>query len=133
MKVYISGNVSENPHFEEDFNKIKKELSFLKGVEPINPLKLNKTLSLKDWVSLIGHDIEVIANSDAIIMLNGRFPVHRTTKWNKSPDANIELWAAKKFNLKIFYGYNQFLAWYQKESKYGIENSAYLRGANEAE
>lgn len=125
MKIYISGRISNNPHYEEDFNRIEEELALLPDVEPINPLKLDiispdpPDCSPKEgWLHCMKRDIEAVANCDAILMLKGDRPLHRSSNWIRSPGAQIERWVAKKFKIKIFYGWRHFARWYRKLHKY---------------
>lgn len=127
MKIYISGSISGNPHYEEDFNLMEKELAALKDIEPINPLKLDEIspdpegcTPKEGWLHCMKRDIEAVVNCDAILMIEGAKPFHRSSNWKKSPGAQIERWAAKKYDIKIFYGWKNFARWYQKQHKYDV-------------
>lgn len=125
MKIYISGRISDNPHYIEDFNKMEEELSKLPDIEVVNPLNLDKIspdpegcTPKEGWLHCMKRDIEAVVYCDAILMIKGSRPFHRSTNWKKSPGAQMERWAAKKYKLKIFYGWRHFYYWYQKEHKY---------------
>lgn len=81
MRVYISGPITGNPNYKEQFeeaeNKIRQE-----GNIPINPAKLDEVMPAdaghNDYMTMC---IPLLSLSDAICMLHG---------WRKSTGACIE-------------------------------------------
>lgn len=118
MKVYISGRVSDNEKvYREDFNWLEEQLKDLKDIEVVNPIKFGEE---KDWVEFIKKDIDALKKCDAIILISGNRPLHKSTSWKKSYGAQIERLVAKKYGLKIFYGWKHFQKWYEKEHRYDV-------------
>lgn len=123
MKVYISGRITGNEkYFERDFKWMYDQLSRLPDIEAINPLTFDYP-SEAEWSDFIKIDIDELKECDAIVMIEGIFPLHRGSNWRKSPGAKIERIVAKKYGLKIFYGWPHFRKWYLKRHKYdGVNN-----------
>lgn len=116
MKVYISGRISDNEKFyREDFNWLEEQLKDLKDIEVINPIKFGEE---KEWGEFIKKDIDALKECDAIILISGHKPLHKSTSWKKSYGAQIERLIAKKYGIKIFYGWKHFRKWYEREHKY---------------
>jgi len=122
IKFYISGRMTGNEkYYEEDFKWIENGLSELEDIEPINPLKFD--YSGNDWSDYIIKDIEELKKCDVILLMNGQYPIHKSSKWKKSYGAQIERIVAKKYGLKVFYGWRHFKKWYNKLHKYdGVNN-----------
>ena len=121
MKVYISGRISGNEKvYREDFNWLEEQLKNLKDIEAINPLNYDDEVDEKEWGEFIKKDIDILKDCDAIIMICGNRPLHKSTNWFFSYGARIERMVAKKYGLKIFYGWKHFQKWYLKEHKYDI-------------
>ena len=98
MKVYISGRISNNEkHYKEDFNWVEEQLKGLK-------------------------DIDFLKECDAILLIKGDYPLHKSTNWKKSYGAKIEKLVAQKYGLKIFNGWREFASWYRKQHKYDINS-----------
>ena len=122
MKVYISGRISDNKKFyREDFNWLEEQLKDLKDIEVINPIKFGEE---KEWGEFIKKDIDALKKCDAIILINGNRPLHKSTSWKKSYGAQIERLIAKKYGIKIFYGWKHFRKWYEREHRYDISIGA---------
>lgn len=124
MKIYISGKITDNPTYVSDFKKAEDTIRSLGNyVQPVNPVALEDPTddrwSQEAWFQFMNRDMRLVADCDAIVLLKGK-----TVNWKKSPGAWIEYWTAKKFHKKIFYGLNDFISWYNKETKYGIEHSS---------
>ena len=121
MKVYISGRISGNEKFyRDDFNWVEEQLKDLKDIEAANPLKYDEKIEEKEWLEFLKMDIDILKNCDAIILINGNQPLHKSTSWKKSYGAKIERLVAKKYGLMIFYGWKHFRKWYEKEYRYSI-------------
>lgn len=125
MKIYISGRISGNEEiYKTDFDWLEEQLSGLPDVEVLNPIKYDNEVEEKEWLEFIKKDISLLKDCDAIIMIRGDRPLHKSTNWRKSYGAQIERIVAKKYGLKIFYGWKHFQRWYQKEHKYDINSEA---------
>jgi nucleoside 2-deoxyribosyltransferase len=120
MKIYISGKITNNPHYVEDFKEVEEILKSYKDIEPLNPVSLDPVdmddrFSKDAWFKFMDRDMRLVEECDAIILLT-----KRRASWKKSPGARIEYWVAKKFNKKIFYGIDHFIRWYNKEKRYAL-------------
>lgn len=119
MKVYISGRISDNEKaYREDFNWLEEQLKDLKDIEVVNPLKFCEEVEEKEWGEFIKKCIDVLKKCDAIILISGHRPLHKSTSWKKSYGAQVERLVAKKYGLKVFYGWTHFRKWYEREHKY---------------
>lgn len=99
MIIYISGSITNNPHFLEEFSKAE-ELLKAKGYEVINPARTNATLPpLKhsDYMKVCRPLVEI---SDCIYMLKG---------WEHSKGAIMERDWAEEFNKKVIYENKEIL------------------------
>ena len=92
MIVYISGAITNNSSFAEDFDRAEKKL-IAEGHEVINPVKTIETLpddiSRKGCMAIC---LAMLSCCDAIYMVRG---------WNVSQGAIEELEAAIKANMRI--------------------------------
>lgn len=89
MKIYISGPISKNPDYKEQFRKAEANLK-LAGYEVINPIK-NRGKSYKE---LIDKGLLQLMECDTICLLPG---------FEESTGAMLELEYAKAVELKIMY------------------------------
>ena len=125
MKVYISGRISGNEHYEEDFNWVESQLKSLIDIEPVNPIASDKIVKdINDWAEFMKKDIDFLKECDAILLIQGSYPLHKSSNWKNSYGAKIERLIAKKYKMKIFYGWRQFQSWYLKKHKYDINSEA---------
>ena len=82
--------------------------------------RITKEEERKSRREFLKMDIDILKNCDAIILINGNRPLHKSTSWKKSYGARIERLVAKKYGLMIFYGWKHFKKWYEKEYRYSI-------------
>ena len=114
MIIYISGGITNNPNYEEDFRKGEEWLK-LNDFTPINPCKLNyalpKTLTYEQLMQI---DYALIDISEAIFMLKG---------WQKSKGACAELAYAKSIGKKVYYQkyFKEFRETKNDTSKHNID------------
>lgn len=80
MKVYISGKITGNPYYKDDFKEAEEELREF-GHEPVNPAAVYDEGNCSTYKDCIDHDLELLATCDAIYMLRG---------WRKSAGARLE-------------------------------------------
>ena len=93
MFVYISGGITNNKNFKEEFENAVKWLK-QNNHYPINPAKLNEMLPNLTYEQYMSIDYKLIELSEAIYMLKG---------WQKSKGACAELSYAKSLGKKIIY------------------------------
>ena len=98
IKVYISGPITGNPDYEDDFGRAWVYLNN-KGHAPISPVDIGRELKEKlkrepTWSEYMREDIKALIDCDAIYMLKD---------WHKSDGARIELELAEKLGLRRFY------------------------------
>lgn len=85
MFVFISGAITDNPNYEEQFAKREQELKEL-GHYPYNPVKIGERLKKRlgrepTYDEYLQEDLLYLDRSDAINHLEG---------WENSNGANIE-------------------------------------------
>lgn len=80
MRVYISGAITGNDNYKEDFARAERELSAA-GHEVINPVKLEDILPQLTYEEYMKLDLALLDVCDAVFMLND---------WKKSLGANRE-------------------------------------------
>lgn len=93
MLVYISGKITGNKNYKEDFLKAEHWLK-LNGYKPINPSKLCDVFPKLTYEQFLAIDYKLIELADAIFMLDG---------WQKSKGACAELSYAKSLGKKVLY------------------------------
>lgn len=94
MRIYISGPISGNKTFRQEFADAEKKLSW-EGNYVVNPAKLEAVLPMGlHWDEYMRVDLEMLKLCNAIYMLKG---------WQKSKGARIEHEAAVNRNMKIVY------------------------------
>lgn len=93
MTFYISGPISKNKNFMEDFERARKRLRNL-GVSVLNPVDYALLDPGKSWEHYMRHDLCSLAMADGIYMLKG---------WRRSKGARLEYKIAKALKLEILY------------------------------
>lgn len=93
MLIYISGRITDNPNYTDEFFEAEKWL-IEQGYDTINPSNLNiifPSLSYEQYMAL---DYKLIEMADGIFMLHN---------WQKSKGACAELSYAKSLGKKVIY------------------------------
>lgn len=103
MLVYISGKITNNENYKNDFLKAELWLK-LNDHKVLNPSRLIEIFPNLTYQKFMAIDYKLIELSDAIFMLDG---------WQKSKGACAELSYAKSLGKKVLYQY------YFKEFKKG--------------
>lgn len=93
MRLYISGKITNNPNYKEDFGKAEKWL-LSKGITPINPCKINDICDKLTYEEFMKVDYCLIDLCDGLFMLKG---------WQDSKGALSEMCYAKSLGKKILY------------------------------
>lgn len=91
MIIYISGRISNNPNYKEEFKKAEGWL-IKNDYTPINPTRIEISNLTYNQYMILGY--ELIKMSDAIFMLGG---------WQDSKGACAELSYAKSLGKKVIY------------------------------
>ena len=89
MKVYISGAITNNPNYKEQFKAAEERLK-LAGHFVINPAT-NQGYTYKEYIDM---GLFELMHCEAIYMLRG---------WENSTGAKLELEYAKEVGLEIMY------------------------------
>lgn len=95
MTVYISGPITNNPHYDDDFADAYIHLHNL-GHNPVNPVDIGGELKRKmgrepTWAEYMREDIKALMDCDGIFMLPG---------WMESRGASAEVLIAKLVDIK---------------------------------
>lgn len=88
-RVYISGRITGNERYKEDFKKAESILSEL-GAIPINPV--SEEDDSHDWSWWMRRDLKILLECDAILMLDG---------WADSVGARLENLVATKVGMDV--------------------------------
>lgn len=80
MKVYISGPISGNKFYKQDFERAEEDLRS-EGYEPVNPAAVYEEGMCMTYKEYIDNDLELLAKCDGIYMLRG---------WRGSKGARLE-------------------------------------------
>ena len=93
MLVYISGKITNNENYKNDFLEAERWLK-RNNYTPINPAKVSEELLNLTYAQFMAIDYKLIEICDAIFMLDG---------WQKSKGACAELSYAKSLGKKVLY------------------------------
>ena len=94
MKVYISGPVTGNREYREDFGSMSYMLK-KNGHQPINPVHIMESVrGVLDYKTILNADLEMLEGCDAIIMLQG---------WKDSEGAQKEFKKAQRLGLEVLF------------------------------
>lgn len=93
MLIYISGRITDNPNYVDDFFNAEKWL-IEQGNETINPSNLNIVFPSLSYEQYMALDYKLIEMADGIFMLHN---------WQKSKGACAELSYAKSLGKKVIY------------------------------
>ena len=93
--IYISGRITGNKNWEKQFQEAENYLNKLGIYTVVNPLKLEKQLTIKKtYINYMRNDIKHLINCSDIYMLRG---------WWRSKGARLERHIAKVLGLGIVY------------------------------
>lgn len=93
MTFYISGPITKNKDYVEDFERAKRRLRN-QGIAVINPVDYAQIAPGKSWEHYMRHDLQSLSIADGIYMLRG---------WRHSKGARLEYKIAKALKLEILY------------------------------
>jgi hypothetical protein len=96
--IYISGRITGNKNWKEEFNQAEKYLRSCTNDDIINPLGLSaiveELFSTPKWRDYMKVCVRELLHCDTIYMLLG---------WRRSKGARLERKIAKAFGMKIIY------------------------------
>lgn len=92
MRIYISGPITGNPDFRDEFEDAAAILAE-RGYEYINPAKLAEVIPGAEWRKYLAIDFQIIQMADAITFLPGA---------DQSKGSQKERLWAKGFGLQIY-------------------------------
>lgn len=93
MRIYISGPITNNPHYIEDFYEKEEELE-QRGIDVINPVRVDDAFRSLKYEEYIQLDLLLLEMCDAIYMLTG---------WQNSQGASLEREYARIMGKEIIY------------------------------
>lgn len=99
MTVFISGKITDNPNYREEFAQAEKMINSYSGLVALNPTILPLGLNNRDYMQI---GLQMINNSDAIFML---------PNWTESSGARVEHSYAKYLDMLIFYSEEEMAPW----------------------
>lgn len=88
LKVYISGAITDNPHFKEDFAEAEEILKAY-GFDVVNPAK--EQYENWTWADYMKRDLKQLLDCDAIYLIKG---------FEKSKGSMLELRISKALKMK---------------------------------
>lgn len=92
MRIYISGPITNNPEYMEQFAKAAETIK-ARGYEYINPAELDKVLPDASWRDYMAVCRQLVPMADAITFLEG---------WQGSNGARREKHTATVWGLKLY-------------------------------
>lgn len=92
MILYLSGAITENPSYMEDFSYAEKEVADA-GHTPINPAAFHAKTHGLTYEQMMDVDMALLDMANGIVMLAG---------WEKSAGANREYGYALAKGLKVY-------------------------------
>lgn len=93
MTIYLSGRITGNPNYVQDFERAERQINFL-HCEVVNPVKVSPYDENKSWSDYMKDDLKAMLDCDAIYMLKG---------WKRSKGARLERKLARRLNITVFY------------------------------
>lgn len=91
MKVYISGKITGNPFYKDEFALAERVIE-ASGCEAVNPCA--EEIDGGSWLDYMRRDIKLLADCDGVYMLQN---------WQESKGAKIEHQLARDLGLRIYY------------------------------
>ncbi len=98
--VYISGPISGNRKFREDFDRAEQYLKGFDGVKILNPANIPEPPleSSNRWGYFMRNSLRLLSNADIIFMLEG---------WQQSKGAELEHRIALELGMEVWYENNK--------------------------
>lgn len=94
MKIYISGPVTGNREYKEQFGSMSYMLK-KDGHQPVNPVHIMESVrGVLDYKTILNADLELMEGCDAIIMLKG---------WRESEGSQREMKKALRLGLEVLF------------------------------
>lgn len=91
FKIYLSGKITGNDNYLQDFEKAEKEMAAL-GFTVVNPTKIVTFDKNKKWRDYMKEDIKALVDCDAIFLLKN---------WRDSRGARLEYEIAHSLGLYV--------------------------------
>lgn len=91
MKVYISGKITGNPFYKDEFALAERVIE-ASGCEVVNPTA--EEIEGGSWLDYMRRDIKLLVDCDGVYMLHN---------WQESAGAKIEHQLARDLGLRVYY------------------------------
>lgn len=91
MKVYISGKITGNPFYKDEFALAERVIE-ASGCEAVNPAA--EEIEGSSWLDYMRRDIKLLVDCDGVYMLHN---------WQASAGAKIEHQLARDLGLRVYY------------------------------
>lgn len=100
MKVYVSGRITDEENYREQFDAVAARLR-AGGHDVVNPVELD------DAEAPLKRSWEGYMRRDLIAMLTDCEAIYMLPTWSQSPGARLEHDVAQRIGMKVVYGWDE--------------------------